>query len=86
MHLLPEVFHEAGKEVGLFVALGFFVQVLLETFTGSEPHDHVLPEKAGNYSIALLIGLSIHAFIEGFPLADSYHDLHIIIIILKVLT
>jgi len=76
LHLLPEVFSQGIKEVGLFIALGFFVQVLLETYTGTEPHDHVLPEKLTNYSVTLLIGLSIHAFFEGFPLADSYHDLH----------
>ena len=76
MHLLPEVFHEADRNVGLFVALGFFVQVLIESFTGSEPHDHVLPETGGKYSIALLIGLAIHSFIEGFPLAGSYDALH----------
>lgn len=76
MHLLPEVFHHADKNVGLFVAFGFFFQVLVETFTGSEPHDHVLPEAANPYSIGLLIGLGIHAFFEGFPLAGSYEHMH----------
>lgn len=76
MHLLPEIFHGAGKNVGLFVALGFFFQVLLETFTGSEPHDHVLPEDSSHYTITLLIGLGMHAFFEGFPLADSFEHLH----------
>jgi zinc and cadmium transporter len=76
MHLLPEIFHEADKNVGLFVALGFFFQVLLETFTGSEPHDHVLPEEGSRYTLSLLIGLGIHAFFEGFPLADTFEHLH----------
>lgn len=76
MHLLPEVFDHAPKEVGLFVALGFFVQVMLESFTGSDPHDHLVPDKLGKYSVALLIGLGIHAFFEGFPLSNPYHDLH----------
>ena len=47
---------------------------MLESFTGSEPHDHVLPPQTGRFSLALLIGLSIHAFLEGFPLAGSLHD------------
>jgi zinc transporter ZupT len=76
MHLLPEVFHHADRVIGLFVAFGFFFQVLVEAFTGSEPHDHVLPRETSHYSIGLLIGLGIHAFFEGFPLAGSYAHMH----------
>ncbi len=74
LHLVPEIFHQALPYTGLFIAAGFFAQLIIEAFTGSDPHDAKLPGQAITYSYALLIGLSVHAFIEGFPLASAFSD------------
>ncbi len=88
LHLLPEIYSEnqSGK-IGVFIIIGFFLQLLLEYFsTGIEhghvhlhkdDHDHGHSHKA-NLPFSLLIGLLIHSFLEGMPLgADisaSNHD------------
>lgn len=74
LHLIPDIFHEPLPYTGLFIAAGFFVQLVIEGFTGAEPHDAQISGKVIKYSYALLIGLSIHAFIEGFPLAGAFSE------------
>ncbi|NER80718.1 MAG: ZIP family metal transporter [Leptolyngbya sp. SIO1D8] len=75
IHLLPEVFYNAGEGIGLgyFVSLGFFIQLALEHFSGGIEHGHVHIHKStsafSSRSVFLLISLSIHAFLEGTLLA-----------------
>ena len=79
MHLLPEVYHELGHAAGVYVALGFFLQVFLQQLSHGMEHGHThLPPAHGNHhhvSITpLLVGLSIHAFMEGLPLGLRFED------------
>ncbi|RYD54721.1 MAG: hypothetical protein EOP56_18425 [Sphingobacteriales bacterium] len=74
LHLLPETFEEIGGKAGFFLLVGFFVQLLIQRIThGIEhghvhvhTHDHHIPLKS------ILLGLSIHAFMEGLPLGFNY--------------
>ncbi len=59
-------------KIGVTVLIGFLIQLMLEHFTDHKHHssDHN-PQVTG-----LLIGLSIHAFLEGMPLVDHNGEIH----------
>lgn len=74
IHLLPEVFaHAAGSTTPLFIFAGFFVQLIIVQFTRGIEHGHLhLHEHFSNsYVLGVFFGLSMHAFLEGIPLAAS---------------
>ena len=93
LHLLPETFEERGHAAGLFVLVGFFIQLLIQRIThGVEhghahventdlghqhhhPHDHHHHQPGHLHAIPLvsiILGLSLHAFMEGLPLGFNY--------------
>lgn len=78
MHLLPEVYHELGHSAGIFIVGGFFLQVFLQQLSHGMEHGHThLPTYDHSHRVAifpLLLGLSIHAFMEGIPLGFHYED------------
>jgi zinc transporter ZupT len=77
MHLLPEVYHELGHSAGIYIVLGFFLQVFLQQLSHGMEHGHTHLPGGDHHHVAvmpLLIGLSIHAFMEGIPLGFHYED------------
>jgi zinc and cadmium transporter len=77
MHLLPEVYHELGHEAGIYIALGFFLQVALQQLSHGMEHGHTHLPSGDHHHVAifpLLVGLSLHAFMEGIPLGFHYTD------------
>lgn len=77
MHLLPEVYHELGHQAGIYIVLGFFLQVFLQQLSHGMEHGHTHLPQEHRHHIAvapLLLGLSIHAFMEGIPLGFKYDD------------
>ncbi|MGN7822647.1 ZIP family metal transporter [Chitinophaga varians] len=77
MHLLPEVYHELGHSAGIYIVLGFFLQVFLQQLSHGMEHGHTHLPGENHHHIAvtpLLLGLSIHAFMEGIPLGFKYED------------
>jgi zinc transporter ZupT len=68
IHFVPELYHDGGKNIGLFILIGFLVQLILEFFSGGIEHGHIHVHKNAKMPIALLVSLSIHSFIEGIPL------------------
>jgi zinc and cadmium transporter len=74
LKLIPEVFSSSAKYVGLFVMLGFLIQLVLELITeGAEhghKHSHSDNEKVSPF--LLLIGLCIHSFLEGMPIVGAF--------------
>lgn len=71
-HLLPDIYHGGGHELGLFILLGFLVQLILEYFSGGIEHGHVHVHKGQSLPWTLLVSLSIHSIIEGLPLGNQY--------------
>jgi zinc transporter ZupT len=75
LKLVPEVFANPGAFTGVFVLLGFLLQLMLELITeGAEhghKHAHAENEKASPF--LLLIGLSIHSFLEGMPIVEGFN-------------
>lgn len=76
LHLLPEVFVKIdpsrGAYFGAFVLVGFFLQVMLEYLSGGIEHGHANHDsKKDALPIGLLVGLCLHAFLEGMPLGSG---------------
>lgn len=77
LELIPEIFgYDVGRP-GLFLLLGFFVQLLLENLSQGVEHGHVHAHRNAktSYGIQVMIGLSLHAFLEGIPLAGGGEEL-----------
>lgn len=76
IHLLPTVFANSEINAGLFILIGFFIQLLLEQLSVGVEHGHIHAAHQANASFAIqvMLGLCIHAFIEGLPMG-SYPEL-----------
>lgn len=74
LHLLPETFGELGAKAGFYLLVGFFLQLLIQRFTHGIEHGHVHVEQhEAHISLTpILLGLGLHAFMEGLPLGFNY--------------
>lgn len=69
--------HSTGFPLGGFVLLGFLLQLLLELLSKGAEHGHLHKDDhsahRSDYAAALmvLLGVSIHAFLEGFALVSD---------------
>ncbi|MGE0567542.1 MAG: ZIP family metal transporter [Bacteroidia bacterium] len=74
MHLLPEVYGQSNfKLSGLFIVVGFSLQLLLENISSGLEHGHSHHHQADckhSFPIGIIAGLFIHSFLEGLPI---YH-------------
>ena len=78
LHLIPGVFSgQPSPTIGLWVILGFLVQLGLEQLSIGVEHGHVHAhhKASASFALQLMLGLCLHAFIEGLPL-ESYPELH----------
>ncbi len=72
--LLPEVFSENSKSIGVYIMAGILLQILLEFFSKGAEHGHIhLHSEKRTFPWMLFLSLSIHAFLEGFPISDHNH-------------
>ena len=70
--LLPEVFANPSKTIGVYILAGIMLQICLEFFSKGAEHGHVhLHLKDKGFPWLLFISLSIHAFLEGFPISEE---------------
>ena len=70
IHLIPELFHHHPKNsIGIFILLGFLIQILLEFFSKGIEHGHFHKQKIIPFSVMLT--LCLHALIEGVPLGGE---------------
>jgi zinc transporter ZupT len=71
IHLLPEAFQFGQvKQMGLFIVLGFTIQLLIDTFSAGIEHGHVhlhSSECKSHLPVGIIIGLFMHSFLEGLP-------------------
>lgn len=74
MHMLPEAFANSNvKLVGLFIVLGFSLQLLIDTFSTGIEHGHVHLHSSTckkHLPYGIIIGLLLHSFLEGLPIYD----------------
>ena len=75
VHLLPELFTSSSNpgRIGLFVLVGFFMQIFLDFMTTGVEHGHL--HKHEHHSsftpIMLMIGLCVHSLMDGSILVHS---------------
>jgi zinc transporter ZupT len=80
LHLIPDAYSEHDNTIGLWVLGGFFIQILLERLSLGVEHGHIHDHHHTNrpmFALQVMLGLSIHAFIEGLPLSiDAVFHAH----------
>ncbi len=79
LHLLPETFEDLGGKTGYYLLGGFFLQLFIQRFTHGVEHGHVHvhPNPQDHHHIpvwSIVVGLSVHAFMEGLPLGFNYRS------------
>lgn len=76
LHLIPEAY--SGKdhhEIGIFILIGFLLQILLEQFSQGVEHGHIHKHNDSHaFPYGIMISLCLHAFLEGMPLAKDQHN------------
>ena len=70
LHMLPELFLEAGEGAGVWLLAGFLLQVIMEFWSRGLEHGHMHLQAGSRLPLAVLLSLCTHAFIEGIPFAD----------------
>lgn len=70
LHLLPELFQNESEYLGVFILLGFFLQLILDYFSGGieHGHTHVNHKRIGKFPLLVLLSLCLHAFLESIPI------------------
>jgi zinc and cadmium transporter len=80
LHLIPEIYLSGTPDIGIYILAGFFIQILLEFFSEGIEHGHIHihdhEHKHSAFPYAVMIGLSIHSFLEGMPLANTDNHSH----------
>ncbi|MDB5272008.1 MAG: zinc/iron permease [Chitinophagaceae bacterium] len=85
VHLLPELYEQSEDVhfIGLFVLVGFFLQLMLEYFTTGVEHGHLHAHThtghhhhhgtTSFFSLAMILSISFHALLEGMLLLHPSH-------------
>ena len=75
--VFPQVYTSSGSSsLGIFVIAGVLLQMIPEALTKGFEHGHFHHHSEHNIlPVALMVGLFIHAFIEGIPLANEQHEM-----------
>lgn len=76
LHLLPSVYQDQPPSVGIWVLVGFFLQLTLEQLSKGVEHGHIHAHDhaESSFALSIMVGLCLHAFLEGLPLSH-YHEL-----------
>lgn len=76
LHLIPEVYKDNHENIGVYILLGFFIQILLEVFSEGIEHGHIHVHKHQNaaFPYGVMIGLCLHSFLEGMPLVQRFSE------------
>lgn len=76
-HVLPEAYNEVGHAAGVWVLVGFMIQIMLEVLSKGMEHGHAHALPGKQLPVALFIGLGLHALIEGLPFGGAHaHEHH----------
>lgn len=76
-HFIPELYESSDLNVGIYILVGFLVQLLLEFFSGGIEHGHIHAHKNAKVPVAMVVALSIHSLLEGIPLGAQYVGIEI---------
>lgn len=75
LHLIPELFSSGynNSRMGLYILVGFLLQQLLEFWSSGIEHGHIHKHQSETSKgvITLMLGLFIHAYLEGTLLSHG---------------
>ena len=72
IHFIPELYEHSSAQIGLFILLGFLIQLILEFFSGGIEHGHIHSLGGKNViPFAVILALGAHALFEGMPLGNQ---------------
>ena len=76
LHLIPDAYHGTDHhDIGIFILMGFLLQVFLEQFSEGVEHGHIHKHNENKvFPFGIMISLCLHAFLEGMPLAKDQHN------------
>lgn len=76
LHLIPDAYSGPDHaEIGIYILLGFLLQILLEQFSEGVEHGHIHTHRHKHiFPYGIMISLCLHAFLEGMPLAADQHN------------
>jgi zinc transporter ZupT len=74
LHLIPETIEDQGHRAGMYLLIGFFIQLLIQRLTHGVEHGHTHIHSHNHHIplFSIMAGLGIHALMEGFPLGFNY--------------
>lgn len=76
LHLIPDAYSGSDpQEIGIFILIGFLLQIFLEQFSEGVEHGHIHKHHDTQvFPYGIMISLCLHAFLEGMPLAKDQHN------------
>ncbi len=82
LELFPAIFTGHHHQIGLFVLMGFFLQIGMDILTRGVEHGHLHLheyEKSRSLILPLFLGLGVHALLDGLPFVgfDVLKESHI---------
>ncbi len=78
---LPDLYQNSQDSIGIFIMAGILLQLILDFFSKGAEHGHIhIDSDQRNFPFTLFISLSIHALLEGIPVASSDHILYGVLI------
>jgi zinc transporter ZupT len=76
LYLIPDAYEGSDKhQIGIFILIGFLLQVFLEQFSEGVEHGHIHKHHhTPVFPWGILLSLCLHAFLEGMPLAKDQNN------------
>jgi len=76
LHLIPDAYSGRDhEEIGIYILIGFLLQIFLEQFSEGVEHGHIHKHHDGHaFPYGIMISLCLHAFLEGMPMAKDQHN------------
>lgn len=74
LHIFPELYGNPNDhfKVGIFIIIGFFVQVILESYSKGIEHGHIHLHDFKKVPYSFFLALCVHALLEGSALVPPY--------------
>lgn len=77
IHFIPELYEHSNLNIGIYILIGFLVQLILEFFSGGIEHGHVHAHEGAKIPVALVVALGVHSLLEGIPLGSQLGGMEI---------
>lgn len=71
IHFIPELYEHSEHHIGIFILVGFLIQLFLEFLSGGIEHGHISSNGTSKIPFAVVLSLGIHAVLEGIPLGSQ---------------